>query len=185
MILDNITPYNSDQIIHKYNSYFIIFHTFRSFSVKIKDQGSKHFGMKWFLKGSYQRLCFDSPLVSETSIADIFWFGVSDVNKIVIFCKKMPLPPALAAKLAKRGILQQSDTNAGAKNVQKSAEGNDFVWSIKPAKVSYVNLLLTARELEAKLAEETAAQKEKEEQLLELKLKVITIYWVFLNLNLI
>nr|CAG4634948.1 EOG090X0A6P [Alona affinis] len=62
----------------------------------------------------------------------------------------MPLPPALAAKLAKRGILQQSDTNAGSKTTQKSAE---------------------ARELELKLAEETAAQKEKEDQILELKLK--------------
>jgi len=40
-------------------------------------------------------------------------------------CKeRMPLPPALAAKLAKRGILQQSDTNAGPKVSQKSAEGN-------------------------------------------------------------
>lgn len=37
----------------------------------------------------------------------------------------MPLPPALAAKLAKRGILQQSDTNVStaAKTATKSAEG--------------------------------------------------------------
>lgn len=64
----------------------------------------------------------------------------------------MPLPPALAAKLAKRGILQQSDTNVStaAKTATKSAE---------------------ARESEAKLAEETAAIKEKEEKLLEIKLK--------------
>ena len=34
----------------------------------------------------------------------------------------MPLPPALQAKLAKRGILQQSDTNTASK--AKSAEGN-------------------------------------------------------------
>nr|CAG4636371.1 EOG090X0A6P [Eubosmina coregoni] len=60
----------------------------------------------------------------------------------------MPLPAALAAKLAKRGILQQSDTNTASK--AKSAE---------------------AREAEAKLAEEQAALKEKEDALLEIKLK--------------
>lgn len=35
----------------------------------------------------------------------------------------MPLPAALAAKLAKRGILQQSDTNTASK--AKSAEGKE------------------------------------------------------------
>jgi hypothetical protein len=41
----------------------------------------------------------------------------------------MPLPPALAAKLAKRGILQQSDTNTNttAKPTTKSAEGMLFI----------------------------------------------------------
>nr|CAG4647253.1 EOG090X0A6P [Megafenestra aurita] len=62
----------------------------------------------------------------------------------------MPLPPALAAKLAKRGILQQTDTNLTTKVTAKSAE---------------------VRESEAKLAEETAALKEKEEKLLDIKLK--------------
>ena len=84
----------------------------------------------------------------------------------------MPLPPALAAKLAKRGILQQSDTNANtttAKPTTKSAEGK-FVCKF----ITYQLLicLLTVRESEAKLAEEAAALKEKEEKLLEIKLKV-------------
>ena len=92
---------------------------------------------------------------------------------------KMPLPPALAAKLAKRGILQQSDTNTGSKSTQKSAEGTFFYWILVTG-ITYFymifwTLFFTAREQELKLAEETAAQKEKEEQLLELKLKVFII----------
>ena len=42
----------------------------------------------------------------------------------------MPLPPALAAKLAKRGILQQSDTNASIKAATKSAEGTSKNFSV-------------------------------------------------------
>jgi len=35
----------------------------------------------------------------------------------------MPLPPALAARLAKRGILQQSDTNA-TKSTKQQQDSN-------------------------------------------------------------
>lgn len=84
----------------------------------------------------------------------------------------MPLPPALAAKLAKRGILQQSDTNTSPKTTTKSAEGI----CIKYILLRFGSILwkfpLIVRESEAKLAEETAALKEKEEKLLEIKLKV-------------
>jgi len=61
----------------------------------------------------------------------------------------MPLPPALAARLAKRGLLQQSDTNAAKLTKQQQ----------------------DTRNLELKLAEENAALKEKEDNLLDLKLK--------------
>jgi len=63
----------------------------------------------------------------------------------------MPLPPALAARLAKRGILQQSDTNATKSTKQQQ----------------------DIRNSEVKLAEENAALKEKEDNLMDLKLKVV------------
>nr|CAG4648099.1 EOG090X0A6P [Moina brachiata] len=58
----------------------------------------------------------------------------------------MPLPPALAAKLAKRGILQQPDSNTANKQTPKSGD-------------------------DSKIIEELAAQKEQEDLLLEMKLK--------------
>lgn len=82
----------------------------------------------------------------------------------------MPLPPALAAKLAKRGILQQSDTNTSSKTTTKSAEGIQCFLLLFGFQL--LKVYLTVRESEAKLAEETAALKEKEEKLLEIKLKV-------------
>jgi hypothetical protein len=90
----------------------------------------------------------------------------------------MPLPPALAAKLAKRGILQQSDTNAKTTPTPttKSAEG--MCVCKFPNLPVLDDSLLIVRESEAKLAEETAALKEKEEKLLEIKLKVR-----YINLN--
>lgn len=88
----------------------------------------------------------------------------------------MPLPPALAAKLAKRGILQQSDTNTSkSSNRPAVAEGIRIMRYILICIVFFhlIARLFEGRNAESKTQDENEVVKEKEDSLEDVKFKVI------------